>query len=243
MLVQDLTYRSCCRQHSQFKRSLTLEAQRNVEHRRWRLLMDPVFRKQLERSARRRKARSIRTCAGLRVHLYKSAACRLACSSSLSTCVPIRLLRGAGRGDDDEMQTVSADSMQNPPVCLTIPPLIVGNVVLSDRAPKELLLPDGSHEADANRFQKLSSFLHKMYVSCETSGFQCACALHAPFGVTSVPSGLFFPNARQTASRITRCMTNSDDIRQQIARESLVDLIRKDLVAPHIRIPKVMSFR
>ena len=101
-------------------------------------------------------------------------------SAKRRTTEATRVLRGAGGGDNDEVEIVSLENMQNVPVVVAIPPLIVENVFLSDNTPKDLVLAGGAHEPNASRRGKLNSFLHRMYVSFNTSGFQCACALHAP---------------------------------------------------------------
>jgi hypothetical protein len=53
------------------RKAMTLEQLRAIQGKRWRLLMDPRFRRRVERSLRRRQERHRRTCRVVCVHLYQ----------------------------------------------------------------------------------------------------------------------------------------------------------------------------
>ena len=74
----------------------TLDEQRAQQKRRWRLLMDPAFKKASERGARRRRARDEKLNVVLRKRAYRIASYRLAHSSLLPICVDSAKPRGGG---------------------------------------------------------------------------------------------------------------------------------------------------
>ena len=78
------------------KQHSTLDEKRAQQRRRWRLLMDPAFKKRFERGARRRRARDDRLNAFLRVHSYRTASYRfVSCAPTLSWMTSSKF-RGGG---------------------------------------------------------------------------------------------------------------------------------------------------
>ena len=210
----------------------TLDAQRVADLRRWRLLMDPMFRKRSERGDRRRQARCKRLNVCLRKHLYWAASFQYTGSSSVQLHSNSRVLRGAGGTDSEpDVESVpSPDNMQNVNASVFVHILNVESLTLRDIVPKALLRSHGAHEPDDSRRAKLETYVEKAYVSCETSGLHCACAMHASFGMSTESGMLFLENARQVAAKIIRQKLESVESNQESIRQQLLDLIHKELV-------------
>ena len=92
------------------RKHCSLDEQRAQQTRRWRLLMDPAFKKASERGARRRRARADRLSFFLRQRYYRISSHGVTHSSTLHLSVGGANPRGGGLGSvsavDEECSTV-----------------------------------------------------------------------------------------------------------------------------------------
>ena len=110
-------------------------------------------------------------------------------------------------------------------VQLAVPALIAGNIFVKDKVAKKLVLTEHAHEPNEIVREKLNSYLRTTYISCETSGNQCACALHATFGSSMYGEELLFMNARQTAGENTKQIIVPTEIRHKVVRGNVLELV------------------
>ena len=106
------------------------------------------------------------------------------------------------------------------------------SVGLADTVPKPLTRGPESVEVDGQRLILLEAAMQQRYYSLETSGSNCACALHGAFGVMCQEGQVFLPDARRVGAEIIEHIISSQEPRHRVMRSNLADLIQKELAEP-----------